>query len=121
MIDQAEYTTITGDEPPEDFASCLSIAQEQIHKATFYAYTGDLRRLPRMVVDRLKAAAAYQVQHMHLMGGVQGVQMETAESASLGSYSYSGGGAQTGGSSSIAPAAAPFLPFLIAYARGMSQ
>ena len=120
MIDQADYTAITGAEPPEDFASCLQLAAEHIHLATFYAYTCDVRQLPRMVLDRLKAAIAYQVHYVHICGGVDGVQAQDAQSASLGSFSYSGGAAAAA-RVGTAPAAKAYLPFLIAYARGMSQ
>lgn len=121
MIDKADYTAITGAEPPEDFATCLQLAQEHIHLTTGYAYTCDVRSLPRMVVDRLKAAVAYQVQFVHLMGGLEGVQGPDAQSASLGSFSYSGESGAVSQRMRTAPAAAVYLPFLVAYARGMSQ
>lgn len=124
MISMDEYAAITGEEPPEAFDSCLKLAEEHIHLATFYAYTCDVLQLPRVVLERLKAAIAYQVQYVHLCGGVAGAQSQSANSASLGSFSYSEGasdGMASAQSVATAPAAKTFLPFLIAYARGMSQ
>ena len=131
-ITESEYKTITGEaQLPDGYTSILAMAEAAVDAATLYGYVGwDLSALHAYAADRLKQAVAYQVQYIAQMGGVSGANDAGGDygSVSLGRFSYSqSSSGRTSGSSAVSgelPLAKPaeaYIPFLLAYARGLKE
>ena len=119
-----EYFTFTGYLAPADFASCLAIAEQQIHAETLYAYVDrDISELPSMIQITLKQALALQTCAVSQNGGVAGMSQQPQSSVSLGKFSYSAGNNAAVVASTIAlsPAVRAVLPLLVSYGRGLQS
>lgn len=116
-----DYTLFTGMEPPEDFDSCLSWAAQRLHAETLYAYSGrDMAGLPELVQITWKQALALLTMSISLEGGAAGMVDASPDSASLGSFSYSGAGSSNSGcGATLPPGVRSLLPMLVAYGRGL--
>jgi len=113
-LTQAEYTAITGEEAPEGFTACVTLAQNMLDARTLCFYAGrGAQSLPGLIRRTLKQYLAYQAQAISLAGGVAGVMEATVGSASLGKFSFTAGV----GASAHCPAASALLPLLVSYAR----
>ena len=109
-----DYSTITGEAAPEDFAACLTLTQSMLDARTLCFYTNrDSETLPELIQRTLKHYCAYQAQAISLAGGVAGAADMPLQSASLGKYSYTA----SVGTNAHCPAAAALLPLLVSYAR----
>lgn len=119
-----EYTTITGQAAPEDFAILESVAAEVVDRLTLYGYVGrDIASLPEFVRQKLKATVAFQVMHLDEQG-LAGVNEPGMNSVSLGKFSYSGGNGSIGTENSNENQSQLMLtnvPFLVAYMRGVMK
>ena len=110
----AEYTAITGEEPPEDLAACVTLAQAMLDARTLCFYAGRAPdSLPVLIRRVLQQYLAYQAQAVSQAGGVAAANEAALQSATLGRFSIAGG---VGGNAHC-PAAAALLPLLISYAR----
>ncbi len=110
----AEYTAITGEEPPEDLAACVTLAQAMLDARTLCFYAGrDAAALPGLIQRTLKHYCAYQAQAISLSGGVAGVMEPPLAGGTLGKFSFSTGV----GMKAFSPAAAALLPLLVSYAQ----
>jgi len=110
-----DYLAVTGETAPEDFDACRTMAQSMLDARTlcFYAQK-EAETLPVLIRRALTQYLAYQTQAVSLAGGVAGATEASAQSASLGKYSFSAAGV---GANAHCPAAAALLPLLISYAQ----
>lgn len=117
-----EYFTFTGYLAPADFASCLAIAEQQIHAETLYAYVGrDMAEMPSLIQIAWKQAVALQTCAVSQNGGVAGMSQQPQNSVSLGKFSYSSGNhaEMVASTVSLSPAVRAVLPMLVSYGRGL--
>lgn len=124
MILTAEkYQQITGEAAPSGFAQLEALAEERVHARTLYAYVGrNLSDIPSIITDRLYMAIAYETRAIDLAGGMDAMAGLDAQSMSLGSFSYSGGGGKDGqgANARLCDGAEVLIPMLIGYGRGMN-
>lgn len=121
MLTADEYYQFTGYLAPADFNSCLAVAEQRIHAETLFAYVGrNMEELPSFIQNTWKQAVALQTCAVSQNGGVAGMSQQPQNSVSLGSFSYTTGGGESGSSAiSISPGARALLPVLISYGRGL--
>ena len=119
ILTSSEYETIMAQEAPTDFDLCEGMAEEVVHAHTLYAYVGrTVSELPTEIGGRLKRCVAYQTKAVHDAGGAGAIGMSEGGTVSLGSFSYSGGGASSGSAASaLCDGAAMIMPVLVAYGR----
>ena len=109
-----EYSAITGEPAPEDFAACLTLAQTMLDARTLCFYAGRATEtLPGIIQRTLSRYLAYQAQAVSLTGGVAAAMEPPVQSASLGKFSIASGV----GTGAHCPAAAALLPLLVSYAQ----
>ena len=121
MLTADEYYQFTGYLAPADFNSCLAVAEQRIHAETLFAYVGrNMEELPSFIQNTWKQAVALQTCAVSQNGGVAGMSQQPQNSVSLGSFSYTTWGGESGSSAiSISPGARALLPVLISYGRGL--
>ena len=118
-ITEQDYIGITGAAPPQDFSQLAAEADRLIDNLTLLGLCGrDVDQMPEPIRDRIKAAAAHQVQYMDQRGGLAVLNDSSTQSMTLGKFGYSGE-AEGGGLES--PLLSADLAVVGAYLRGLSR
>lgn len=122
-ITAEEYTGLTGADPPSDFDQLNALSTVTIDNLTLLGLIGrDIDAMPGPIQDRVKLAAALQVQYLDGLGGMDGANADGITSATLGRYSYTvdaGAAAETGSATPTSPLIGESLSVVRAYLRGL--
>ena len=121
-ITAEEYTGLTGADPPSDFDQLNALATVTIDNLTLLGLIGrDIDAMPGPIQDRVKLAAALQVQYLDGLGGMDGANADGIASATLGRYSYTADSAsgEAGKATPTSPLIGESLSVVRAYLRGL--
>lgn len=116
-----EYTAITGETPPSNFAILEASARSLIDSLVNYGLTGrTVADFPSYVLTPLQEMMAFQILYLD-ENGINAIDDAGIESVSIGKFSYSSSGS---GNASI-PAHSMIvnqnIPLLRAYLRGVIE
>ena len=126
-ITKEEYKLLTGEDAPEDFEQLLTVAEATVDAHTLYGFVGrDISALHDYVVQKLKQSVAWQVQYVHHLGGIAGVNSSDYGSVGLGQFNYSVGSSRQSSTAAasvlpLSESAAVNIPFLVAVVRGLRE
>ena len=115
----AEYATITGEQAPSNFTVLEASARSLINSLVNYGLTGrTVSGFPSYVLEPLREMMAFQILFLD-ENGINSVNDSAADSATIGKFSYSGGGSSsTGKAPSRSRVVDQNIPLLRAYLRG---
>ena len=116
------YTEITGETAPSDFAILEASARSLIDSLVNYGLTGrTVTDFPAYVLTPLQEMMAFQILFLD-ENGINSVNDSAADSASIGKFSYSGGGSSsTGKAPNRSRVVDQNIPLLRAYLRGVVE
>ncbi|MEG0271263.1 MAG: hypothetical protein RSB91_03100 [Clostridia bacterium] len=118
MLTGTQFTVLTGQAVPDDFALCEGLACEAVHAHTLHAFVGrEVSALPSCIADRLQLAVALQTLAISEGGGVSAAAEPSMGGVTLGRFSI--GGAGSGGAYALSPTVRALLSLPMAYARGI--
>ena len=96
-INAEQYKQLTGLDAPADFNALLAQAQIIIDRLIGYV---EVETLPAKAKQIVQKATAFEVCHLDEVGGLSGA---SADSVSLGKYSYSSSPSESKTSSEVGP------------------